>query len=317
MEKFCVLGLDTSNYTTSCAVLTEEGLDQERRLLPVKTGQLGLRQSDAVYHHIMALPEVSERLLKTYAPFTAIGVSDRPRDQEDSYMPCFAVGKSMARLLAASMRAPLYRFSHQAGHVAAVLYSAGCLELLNERFLAFHVSGGTTEAILVEPDEEKLLKTKIVAASTDLKAGQAIDRCAVMLGLPFPGGPMLEKLAAGYEGELSYKPSMQGANCSLSGIENKCKKMLEEGEPQEKIAAFCIEAVCRSLDGMCQALRGQYGDLPVVFGGGVSSNKKIRAFFTEQYGARFGEPALSSDNAAGIAVLASIAARKGLTSWKE
>ena len=317
MEHFSVLGLDTSNYTTSCAVYTEKGLEHEKRLLPVRTGQLGLRQSDAVFHHIRALPEVSGRLLREHAPFTAIGVSDRPRDQEDSYMPCFAVGESAGKMLAEAMKVPLYRFSHQAGHVVAVLYSAGRLDLLRERFLAFHVSGGTTEAVLVEPDETSILKTELVASSMDLKAGQAIDRCGVMMGLAFPCGSELEKLADKWQGSVDFRPSMQGVNSSFSGIENKCKKMMEDGEPKEKIAFFCMEAVRLSLDGMCSALLHRYGKIPVVFGGGVSSNKMIRSYFSRQYDACFGEPAMSSDNAAGVAVLAAQAFQRGVRPWNK
>lgn len=317
MADFCTLGFDTSNYTTSCAVYQKALLDHEKRLLPVRPGQLGLRQSDAVFHHIRALPEVSDRLLKTYGPFTAVGVSDRPRDQEDSYMPCFTVGESMGKMIAASYHVPLYRFSHQAGHVAAVLYSANRLDLLDQKFLAFHVSGGTTEAVLVTPDEKNIIKTEIVASSSDLKAGQAIDRCGVMLGLPFPAGVHLEKLAENWEGKISYKPSMQGVDCSLSGIENKCKKMLADGEPKEKIARFCLEAVRLSLKGMCTALMEKYGELPVVFGGGVSSNKMIRESFEKEFGACFGAPAFSSDNAAGIAVLAAQASFRGIKPWNK
>ena len=104
------------------------------------------------------------------------------------------MGISVARSLANAMDIPLYSFSHQDGHIAAALYSANQLNLINKDFLAFHISGGTSQALLVKPSENYFTTEKI-SDSLDLKAGQAIDRVGIMLGLSFPCGPELEKLA--------------------------------------------------------------------------------------------------------------------------
>lgn len=302
-------GIDTSNYTTSAAVFDGGCITQNKRLLPVKEGQLGLRQSDAVFHHVQQLPQVAGPLLRGVRP-AAVGVSSRPRDQEGSYMPCFTVGAGAAKMLASSWEVPCYEFSHQAGHIAAALYSAGRLDLLEKSFLAFHVSGGTTEAVLVQPDPVHIVGAKIVASSLDLKGGQAVDRVGMMLGLKFPAGPELEKLARRSEKSFRIHPSMKGADCSLSGIENKCRKMLEDGEPKEDIARYCLDALLAALDAMCGALLEKYGDLPVLFAGGVMSNRIIRTSLEKKYGAVFAQPEFSSDNAAGIAVLASVRAQR-------
>lgn len=299
-----ILGIDTSNYTTSAARLEGGEIFQSKKLLPVKPGQLGLRQSDAVFHHVQQLPDRLEEVLQGAPPLRAIGVSDRPRAQEGSYMPCFTVGVGTARALAAASGAALYRFSHQAGHIAAALYSAEKLDLLEQRFLAFHVSGGTTEAVLVTPDQDEILHAEIVASSLDLKGGQAVDRAGVLLGLPFPAGPELEKLALCWESPIKVRPVMKGCNCSLSGIENHCKKLFETGHPKEEIARYCLEAVRAALEGMCSALLEEYGNLPVLFAGGVMSNSIIKKALTEKFGAFFAEPVFSADNAAGAAVLA-------------
>ena len=121
-----------------------------------------------------------------------MGVSYAPRRLEGSYMPCFLTGISAATAVSRALSVPLYRFSHQEGHIAAALYSADRLELLNEPFIAFHVSGGTTEAVLVNPDNEHIINAEIVASSSDLKAGQAIDRVGVMLSLNFPADRSLK-----------------------------------------------------------------------------------------------------------------------------
>ncbi|WP_195983471.1 peptidase M22 [Clostridium sp. D33t1_170424_F3] len=302
------LGIDTSNYTTSAACCFNGTVVQEKMLLPVRPGELGLRQSDAVFHHVQQLPQVLEKLYDRIngREIAAVGVSSRPRNQEGSYMPCFTVGMGTARSIALALRVPVHYFSHQEGHIAAALYSAGRLDLLKERFLAFHVSGGTTEAVLVTPDGDRLFQAQIVASSLDLKGGQAVDRVGAMLGLPFPSGKYLEELAVQSNTKFSIRPSMKGADCSLSGIENQCRGLLEKGALKEDVARFCLLSILAALDGMAAKLRGEYGDIPLLFAGGVMSNGIIRNALTEKYGALFAEPAFSSDNAAGIAVLASL-----------
>lgn len=303
-ERF--LGIDTSNYTTSAA-LVEPGmvLENRKKLLPVKPGEKGLRQSDAVFHHVRQLPEVLSPILEVLTePPKAIGVSLYPTTEKDSYMPCFLVGKNTAQLLGKAWNIPVEGFSHQQGHIAAALYSAGKLDLLENPFLAFHVSGGTTEALFVKPDMDGMPQVTPAARSLDLKAGQAVDRVGVMLGLSFPCGPELEKLALRWEGKLSYRPVLKGSDCSLSGIENQCRALFDRGEPPEKIARFCLEAIASVLDKMCGRLLDELGSLPVVFSGGVCSNSLLRKRLGEKYGGYFAAPQFSSDNAAGTAILA-------------
>lgn len=301
------LGIDTSNYTTSSALYQNGGIYQKKMLLPVKQGELGLRQSDAVFHHVQQLPTVLETLLSDKATaIAAVGVSNRPRDLDGSYMPCFTVGHGTAKAISLSLNVPMYTFSHQAGHIAAALYSANQLHLIHEEFIAFHVSGGTTEAVLVTPNEQTIFNTKIIAQSLDLKGGQAVDRVGAMLELPFPSGKALEELALNTDVKYKIRPSLKGTDCSLSGLENQCRSMLDHGKPREEIAAYCLQAILSALDGMTLALLQQYGSLPILFAGGVMSNSIIRNALTEKYGAFFAAPAFSADNAAGIAVLTAI-----------
>lgn len=301
-----VLGVDTSNYTTSAAIWRNGEIIQQKKLLPVREGELGLRQSDAVFHHVRQLPEVLDALPFADAEIACVGVSSRPRDQEGSYMPCFLAGCSVAKAVSLACHAPLFTFSHQKGHIAAALYSAGRLSLLAEPFLAFHVSGGTTEAVLVRPDPERILHTELVAQSLDLKGGQAVDRVGKMLGLSFPSGPALERLAEKSDARFSLRPCLKGADCSLSGIENQCSKMLSEGRAPEDVASFCLQSILAALDGMAEVLLKSCGKLPLVFAGGVMSNGMIRKALTEKYGAFFAAPEFSSDNAAGVALLAAV-----------
>lgn len=302
------LGLDTSNYTTSAAVCFSEGTVQHaKKLLPVKSGEKGLRQSDAVFHHANQLPEVFAQATKNLPQMPiAVGVSAKPRDEIGSYMPCFNVGVSFGKTIAQLLNVPCYEFSHQAGHIAAALYSAKKIELLSQKFLAFHVSGGTTEALLVTPAANNVIKTQIVAKTLDLNAGQLIDRIGIMLGQEFPAGASLEKLALNCNDNFKITPTLKGCDCCLSGIENLCVKMKFEQQSDEKIARFCVEYIGATIEQMCGELLKNFGHLPVVFAGGVMSNSIIKKRLKARFNAIFGEPAFSSDNAVGISVLTAI-----------
>ena len=299
------LGIDTSNYTTSCALFNSETgeIQQKKKLLPVKEGELGLRQSDAVFHHTVQLPELITELFDGFdGRLSAVGASVSPTAEKGSYMPCFLAGINAATAVSAAQGIPLKRFSHQQGHIMAALYSSKRTELLGERFLAFHVSGGTTQALLVEGQ----LDARLIAGSLDLKAGQAVDRVGVMLGFPFPAGRYVDELAQKSVKRYKINIKLKDGNCCLSGVENKCRAMLENGEKPEDICRYCIDYIMTALYKMALWARENYGELPMIFSGGVMSNSIIKKEFTEKLNAGFAEPVFSADNAAGTAILASI-----------
>lgn len=302
------LGIDTSNYTTSAAIFdkTEGTHINSRQLLSVSSGEIGLRQSDALFQHTKNLPDILRAALSDGVKIDAVGVSSRPRDIEGSYMPCFLAGVSAANAAALSLEVKLYEFSHQAGHIAAALYSANRLDLIGDRFISFHVSGGTTEALLVQFDSELRLTAKIIGQSTDLKMGQAVDRIGKMLGLDFPAGKELDKLANSGEWNEPIKVSVNGCNCSVSGLQNKAEQLLQKGVRKEDVARFTIEFLNKTLSKMTENIISECGKLPLVFAGGVMSNSIISKSLTERFGATFASPELSSDNAVGIAVLTAL-----------
>lgn len=302
------LGIDTSNYTTSAAVY-DSGfgeIRQIKRALPVKTGERGLRQSDAVFHHTVQLPQVLEELFDGFPAPDCIGVSTVPEKREGSYMPCFLAGECAARSAAAAKKIPLHRFSHQEGHIASALYSAGRLDLLGERFFAFHVSGGTTALLLVTKSDTALFDLIPIASSRDLKAGQAVDRIGVKLGLAFPAGKELDRLSAnsGKDYFTGKSCKLKDGDCSLSGLENKAYRMLENGGSEQDTARFVFDSIALALHGMYQRAAEKYGELTVLFSGGVSSNTTIRQRLGDTLPAVFAAPEFSRDNAAGAAILA-------------
>ena len=301
------LGIDTSNYTTSAAVFSDvkNSIVQNKKLLPVKSGECGLRQSDAVFHHTNQLSEILKDLLINYRELKAVGVSTRPRNIEGSYMPCFLTGKTVAEIIAYATGAKLFYTSHQLGHIAAALYSCSQLDFFEKKFLAFHVSGGTTDCLICNPDKEEIINAKLFSSSLDLKAGQAIDRIGIEMGLDFPCGKQLEKLAEKSDEEFKINIKLKDNNCCLSGLENKCKKMLSDGYSNEDTANYCLTFIGKTIKAMTEKAIESFGNLPVVYAGGVMSNKYIKGMLENSFDAYFAEPEYSCDNGAGIAVIAS------------
>ena len=298
-----VIGIDTSNYTTSIAYF--DGLSGENcsRLLPVKQGELGLRQSDAVFAHIKSLPELSGRLFSHIQreTVTAVGVSTRPRAVEGSYKPCFMEGYSHARLLADTLNVPLIEVSHQQGHVAASLWSAGHMELMQEPHLAWHLSGGTTELLLVEPEGTNVRCTKI-GGTTDISAGQLIDRTGQLLELPFPSGKHLDALSKEATMKETFKVKCSNMEFSLSGVQNKVQQFHAAHENPAETAGFALRCVAKAVYLATEQALKAYPGLRVVFSGGVASNSMLREVL-QPLNPIFSPPQFATDNAMGVAVL--------------
>lgn len=308
MRPLGYVGFDTSNYTTSAAVCTADGrvIANFRTLLTVEDGARGLRQSDAVFAHVKNLPFTCERLREAIREIevVAVGYSARPRSVEGSYMPCFLSGKVAAESFAAALDLPVYTFSHQDGHIMAAAYSSGAADaLLNAPFGAFHVSGGTTEMVLATPNETGF-SVELLGESADLHAGQAIDRVGVMMGLHFPCGRELEALAAqNVKPVPKPKISVKNGVCHLSGLENLAKKLWDETKDASLVSAYVLQFCGATLKKMTEWMDETHPDLPIVYGGGVMSNRYLQGVLSQRKNTYFAAPEFSADNAAGIALL--------------
>ena len=301
------LGIDTSNYTTSTALFDSETGEMRRsqHLLPVKKGQLGLRQSDAVFHHTQQLSNmISSLFTGVNKPLTAVGVSSKPRRAEGSYMPCFSVGVNSAKILGAVLNVPVYEFSHQEGHISAALFSSGRTDLFGKDFISFHISGGTTEGLFVSPLDSRGFTVSLEAKTLDLNAGQAVDRVGLLLGCSFPCGKELEALAVKCSEKVAVKPCIKNGNCCLSGLENQCQKLFEGGKPKEYVANYCLKFIEETISAMTEFMLEIHKGAPVVYAGGVMSDLIIRESLSKKFDCVFAQPEYSCDNAAGIAYLA-------------
>ena len=299
-----VLGLDTSNYTTSAAVFDgQDGLNASR-LLTVKEGELGLRQSEALFQHVQRLPGQVEKLAQSglLRDIRAVGASTRPRAVEGSYMPCFLAGTSQGQSMAYLLGVPFFAVSHQQGHLAAAAWSAGHLELIDRPFLAWHLSGGTTELLRVWPDGVNV-QAEILGGTSDISAGQLIDRAGVMLGLQFPAGKALDQLYDSGSDCKTYPVKLNGLTFSLSGMENKVRQLHEKGASAGEVARFVLDLVADVVLRTTQAAQKEYPGLPVLCSGGVASNRRLRQVMESGCGALFSQPQYSTDNAMGVAIL--------------
>ena len=307
MKKQVVMGIDTSNYTTSVALMTLDGelIANVKEPLPVKAGERGLRQSDAVFAHVKNLPAVMNRA-KAYMSdldLVAVGASERPRNVDGSYMPCFLCGIAARDSILATSSAKGYSFSHQCGHVMAALHGSGNEEMLSDEFVAFHISGGTTEMLKVKGNG-KAFDAQLIGGTADLNAGQIVDRIGVYMGLSFPAGREMEELALKNKKKIpKCKPKIKGYKFNLSGLENLATKLYEEERDASLTAAFVFDYIAAALVLVCEAYESENGKTRFVFAGGVMSNSIIKRRLAERFDAIFAEPALSSDNAVGIAAL--------------
>ena len=302
-----ILGIDTSCYTTSCAIASLDGqvLSNVRIPLVVTLGERGLRQSEAVFQHVKQLPQaIREAMSISGKPrIRAVCASGAPTHQAESYMPVFLAGLSFAKSIAEVMDVPCYVTSHQQGHFAAATIG---LEDLPETHLGMHLSGGTTE--IVHVSGESLTR---LGGSLDISAGQLIDRVGVAMGLPFPAGPSLEKLACDVKTEGRYPAIVKhGVDCSLSGAEAAAFRDISSGLGKGVIAAEVFDCIARTVMKMAVAASENTGINEVLITGGVASSSLLKDVLGKRAKKRgmsinllFGQAQYAADNAAGVAVI--------------
>jgi len=311
------LGIDTSNYTTSAAVVDEKAqvIANIRQLLPVPPGHRGLRQAEAFFWHVKNLPSVMDQLAAAVPDLQrrlrAAAVTTAPRPVEDSYMPVFLAGTSLAQSIAAILAVPCYSLSHQENHLWAGLLSARGPEA--QRFLALHLSGGTTDILEVTAAEGYRFQIRRLGGSTDLHAGQLIDRIGVAMGLPFPAGSELERLALSGRPKVSIPSYHKEGSISFSGAEAAAMRLLaadgEKGICKEDIARAVLLNIARTVEKLLRWASKQIAVEQALLVGGVCANSLIRTALTErlpELQLHFAAPELSTDNAAGAAVFAGV-----------
>jgi len=303
-----IIAFDTSCYTTSVALMSVGGrlLADKRRLLSVPPGESGLRQSNALFQHVQALPALVEEALAGVErnSIRAVAAATRPRPYDNSYMPVFTAGANAGRLLSLALQIPFLAFSHQEGHIAAALWS---LDLdWRGPFIAAHISGGTNELLWAQPHETGFM-LEIIGGS-DLPAGQFIDRVGVALGLPFPAGPHLEQLAlSAPSSALRLSGTVNGTQMSFSGPESAAQRLIKAGAKGAELARAVFDNIGASLGQAIGAAAAAHNCTRVLVAGGVAANSLVRRQVEENTRGleiHFALPAYTGDNAVGGAYLA-------------
>lgn len=305
------IGIDTSCYTTSVAVITEDGAVQFKKMLSVKEGGCGLRQSDALFQHIQNMPELFDELKKQFSfkdySKIFVTVSTRPRSVEGSYMPVFTAGRAFARTVADVLGAKYREVSHQDGHIMAAIYSSRKYSILEKSFLAYHLSGGTCELLLVKRCGAGF-ECEIVGGTLDLPAGQFIDRIGVEIGMSFPCGRYMDYSAMEYDGEKpKVKNCVKGAYINFSGEETRYRRLLAEGENPERVAYCVMKCIADSVKKSVLSAKEEFDVENVLMVGGVSASCFLREAFSDVPNVYFAEAALSTDNAVGVCELGRLA----------
>ncbi|MDI9419804.1 MAG: hypothetical protein GX228_08115 [Firmicutes bacterium] len=321
MSKHYFLGIDTSNYTTSAAVVDDQArlIANIRQLLPVESGQRGLRQSEAFFWHIKHSPvimgQVAALVPDLRRKLKAVAASHNPRPMEGSYMPVFVAGASLAQSIGSLLNVPCFSLSHQENHLWAGLFSARGPDC--DRFLALHLSGGTSDVLEVAVTREFGFQIRHLGGSSDLHAGQLIDRIGVAMGLPFPSGPDLEKLALASETPVSIPSYHNAGRISFSGAEAAALRLLAEhrenssdGITKADIAKAVLLNIARTTAKLLQWASKVTAIDRVLLVGGVCANSLIRDDLVRrlpELGLYFAAPEFSVDNAVGAAVFSGIA----------
>ncbi len=261
-------------------------------------------------HQLNILPVVDTALKR--ARVTKEDISAVAFTRGPGLLGSLLVGTSFAKGLALSLNVPIIDVNHLQGHVLAHFVEDGTgLKHPTFPFLCLLVSGGNSQIILVESKESKdesaphLPNFKIIGQTIDDAAGEAFDKCAKVLGLPYPGGPWIDKLAK--EGDatkyLFAKPNIAGYDYSFSGLKTSflytLRDMLKEHgvETIDELAArvpHLREDMCASLqatvvDILMRKLKKAAKDLgvtQVAVAGGVSANSALRQAFID-YGKKY------------------------------
>ncbi len=269
------IGIDTSCYTTSVVAIDEDNsiLFEERIMLTVKEGTLGLRQSDAFFQHVQNLPKLYSRLVEKIdlKYVKNIVVSDKPRPLEQSYMPVFTAGENFSKVIADTLSIPLIRLSHQENHLYASLLEC---EREIDGFIGVHISGGTSEILKVSCAQK--LNIKLIGESLDISFGKLIDRIGVYMGLFFPCGKELDELARMSSVVYPLKIASKGYDFNISGIENRLKQLYDKDKDKSAVAYSLFDYISKLLVKHLQVVLDESKVQLIIMSGGVSANSIIR-----------------------------------------
>jgi len=199
-------------------------------------------------------------------------------------MGSLLVGTSFAKGLALANKLPLICVNHMNGHVLAHFIDGQYEEKPKFPFICLTVSGGHTQLVLVK----NYLDMEVIGSTIDDAAGEAFDKTAKLLGLPYPGGPLIDKYAReGDENKFKFnKPQIAGFNYSFSGLKTSILYFIQQQEKEnpdfikEELPNLCASVQKTIIDILFDKLikaTKEYGITQVAIAGGVSANSGLRS----------------------------------------
>jgi N6-L-threonylcarbamoyladenine synthase len=232
-------------------------------------------------------------------------------------MGALVVGLAAAKALAYALDKPLYAVNHLAGHVAVDLVEHGPLP---QPCLALLVSGGHTSLLQVD---DVATSIRELGSTIDDAAGEAYDKVARLLSLPYPGGPHIDRAAAdGDPTAIAFPRGLTSRrdlerhrfDFSFSGLKTAVARYVETAQAEDRplstadVAASFQEAVCDVLSAKAMDACAATGATDLLIGGGVAANRRLRELLAERADAagvrlRSPRPGLCTDNGAMIAAL--------------
>jgi universal protein Kae1 len=306
-----VLGIESTAHTASVGVVafSEEGgtevLSNVSSSYAPEEG--GIHPREAANHHAEVLP----RLISEAHEGAGVGVRELDSiafSQGPGLGPCLRTGASAARALALTLDRPLVGVNHCVAHLEVGRAMLGCGDPV-----LLYASGGNTQVIAYAAG-----RYRVFGETLDIGIGNMLDKLGREMGLPFPAGPTLERMALAGEELLPLPYSVKGMDVAFSGILTAALTLLSRGVSEDDLAMSVQETAFAMLVEVTERAMAHVGREEVLLGGGVAANSRLKemtAIMAEERGARsfVPPPSLCVDNGAMIAVLGRMMMDAGTT----
>ena len=267
------LGIESTAHTLSFGLVDKNGLPYPASTSTIKPEKGGIHPREAADHHKEAAARLLQSALNSQS-ISAPDISAIAYSQGPGLGPCLRIGASIARGLSAKFEVPLIGVNHCVAHIEIGRQQCGC-----DDPVLLYVSGGNTQVIARLEG-----KYRVLGETLDIGIGNMLDKFARAQGIPFPGGPVIEKLAAEWLNDnpnpsmdgLELPYAVRGMDLAFSGVLTAALRLVENGKPleavcwslQEHVFSACVEVAERAL--------AHTGKTELLLGGGVACNSRLR-----------------------------------------
>lgn len=272
MDKW-TLGIESTAHTLSFGLVDPNGIPFPSCSGTVSPDEGGIHPREAADHHKDVAPVLLEKILQQneldISDIGAVSYSQGP-----GLAPCLRVGAAIARGISSRLGIPLIGVNHCVAHIEIGRDQCGCIDPV-----LLYVSGGNTQ-VIARLDG----RYRVLGETLDIGIGNMLDKFARTQGIPFPGGPVIEKLAAQWLAEnpnpsmdgLELPYAVRGMDLAFSGVMTAAQRLLDSGESlgavcwslQEHAFSACVEVAERAM--------AHTGKSELLLGGGVACNMRLR-----------------------------------------